>query len=37
MSGKEMEYISEKDYYETRFASLFSDVDREVLCELYQR
>ncbi len=31
-----MEYISEKDYYETRFASLISDVDREVLCELYQ-
>lgn len=31
-----MEYISEKDYYETRFASLISDIDREVLVELYQ-
>ena len=31
-----MDYISEKDYYETRFASLISDIDREVLIELYQ-
>lgn len=31
-----MDYISEKDYYETRPASLISDIDREVLSELYQ-
>jgi len=31
-----MDYISEKDYYEVRFASLISDIDREVLIELYQ-
>ncbi|MFA5421237.1 MAG: DnaD domain protein [Bacilli bacterium] len=31
-----MDYISEKDYYETRLASLISDIDREVLMELYQ-
>lgn len=31
-----MDYINEKDYYETRFASLISDIDREVLIELYQ-
>lgn len=31
-----MDYINEKDYYETRFASLISDIDREVLVGLYQ-
>ncbi|MFA6780626.1 MAG: DnaD domain protein [Bacilli bacterium] len=31
-----MDYISEKDYYETRFASLISNIDCEVLNELYQ-
>jgi len=29
-------YISDKDYYETRLASLVSDIDREIVVELYQ-
>ncbi|MFA5481170.1 MAG: DnaD domain protein [Bacilli bacterium] len=31
-----MVYISEKDYYETRLGSIISDIDREILVELYQ-
>lgn len=29
-------FLSENDYYETRLASMISDIDREVLVELYQ-
>lgn len=31
-----MKYISEDDFYEIRLASVLSDNDRKILCDLYQ-